>query len=87
MVESSDGTLAPVADAGHLYAESDMRLMLLRHWTLYDALCFSPFVATRLEVWRDHGKQRLHELLALLGVKIEGQAKQVCIYGRGWVWW
>ena len=44
---------------GHLYAESDMRLMLLRHWTLYDASASRPSSRRRLKVWKDHGKQRL----------------------------
>ena len=79
MVEASDGTLVPVAEKGNLYSDTDLRFMLLRHWSLYDAMFFSPFVASRLAVWKSHGKEKLQTLFAKLGVSLE-QCKQKWVH-------
>ncbi len=48
--------------------------MLFRHWTLFDAFCYSPYVAPRLQTWRPGGKEAVSLLFANMGVSIE-QAK------------
>jgi hypothetical protein len=48
--------------------------MLFRHWTLFDAFCYSPYVAPRLQTWRPGGKETVALLFANMGVSIE-QAK------------
>ncbi|KAJ3113710.1 hypothetical protein HDU96_003039 [Phlyctochytrium bullatum] len=45
----------------------EFRLMLLRHWTLYESLYHSSYVATRLGVWKEKGRQRLTNLLVKMG--------------------
>ncbi|KAJ3211251.1 hypothetical protein HDU67_004647 [Dinochytrium kinnereticum] len=45
----------------------EFRLMLLRHWSLYESLYHSGYVATRLGVWREKGRQRLTSLLVKMG--------------------
>jgi len=36
---AADGTtIVPVAEEGKLYPESEMRFVLFRHWSLYDAM-------------------------------------------------
>ena len=45
----------------------DFRFALLRHWTLYDAMRHSTYVAVRLQTWTDSGQRRLQELLARMG--------------------
>lgn len=44
------------------------RFLLIRHWSLYDSMLHSPYLATRLHVWSDAGQRRLHKLLAKMGI-------------------
>lgn len=53
----------------------DPRFLLLRHWSLYDSMLHSPYLASRLHVCRDDGVKRLHKLLAKMGVSLT-QCKQ-----------
>ncbi|KAJ3302939.1 hypothetical protein HDV03_004451 [Kappamyces sp. JEL0829] len=45
----------------------DFQLVLLRHWNLYDSLFHSTYVATKLGVWKEQGRQRLTNLLVKMG--------------------
>lgn len=49
--------------------------MLLRHWTLFDSLCNSNYIVSKLEIWKEHGQKELKRLLAILGISLD-QAKQ-----------
>lgn len=51
------------------------RFMLIRHWSLYDSMLHSPYLSTRLHIWSDAGRQRLHKLLAKMGVSLQEAAK------------
>ncbi len=53
----------------------DPRFLLLRHWSLYDSMLHSPYLASRLHVWNESGVKRLHKLLAKMGVSLT-QCKQ-----------
>jgi cell division control protein 45 len=53
----------------------DPRFLLLRHWSLYDSMMHSPYLAARLRIWNDGGVKRLHKLLAKMGVSLT-QCKQ-----------
>lgn len=64
-----------VRDQIQIKAEEELRFMLLRHWNLMDAMSHSRYVATRLGIWRQSGKQDLRNLLAKMGISIE-QCKQ-----------
>jgi cell division control protein 45 len=46
------------------------RLLLIRHWSLYDSMLHSPFLAARLRVWSAAGRRRLHKLLAKMGISL-----------------
>lgn len=46
------------------------RFLLIRHWSLYDSMLHSPYLAARLHVWSDTGRRRLHKLLAKMGVSL-----------------
>lgn len=50
-----------------LRVEDDYRLMLWRHWSLFEAMYHSSYVATKLGIWRQEGKRRLNELLLKMG--------------------
>ena len=51
------------------------RFLLIRHWSLYDSMLHSPYLSSRLHIWSDAGKKRLHKLLAKMGVSLT-QCKQ-----------
>lgn len=53
----------------------DPRFLLLRHWSLYDSMLHSPYLASRLRIWNESGVKRLHKLLAKMGVSLN-QCKQ-----------
>ncbi|KAK5095955.1 DNA replication initiation factor cdc45 [Lithohypha guttulata] len=53
----------------------DPRFMLLRHWSLYESMLHSPYLASRLHVWNESGVKRLHKLLAKMGISLQ-QCKQ-----------
>ncbi|KAI9658096.1 MAG: hypothetical protein M1821_002756 [Bathelium mastoideum] len=46
------------------------RFLLIRHWSLYDSMLHSSYLATRLHIWSDSGQRRLHKLLAKMGVSL-----------------
>lgn len=46
------------------------RLLLLRHWSLYESMLHSPYLAPRLHVWNETGRKRLRKLLAKMGVSL-----------------
>lgn len=51
------------------------KLLLIRHWSLYDAMLHSSYLGSRLHVWAEAGKKRLHKLLAKMGISLV-QCKQ-----------
>lgn len=48
-------------------ATEELRFMLFRHWTLYDAMYHSSYVASKLGIWKERGRKRLNGLLAKMG--------------------
>ncbi|KYG42386.1 hypothetical protein M433DRAFT_157956 [Acidomyces richmondensis BFW] len=46
------------------------RFLLIRHWSLYDSMLHSTYLATRLHVWNEQGRKRLHKLLAKMGISL-----------------
>ncbi|KAK5139063.1 hypothetical protein LTR04_003924, partial [Oleoguttula sp. CCFEE 6159] len=47
------------------------RFLLIRHWSLYDSMLHSPYLASRLHIWTDAGRRRLHKLLAKMGISLK----------------
>ncbi|CAM9675780.1 unnamed protein product, partial [Ectocarpus sp. 12 AP-2014] len=73
---SADGkTLVPVSEMGRITCDMEFRFMLHRHWSLYESMYFSNFVASKLNVWNSNGRHRLEEFLAKMGFSLE-QCKQ-----------
>ena len=67
---------APSSPSDHsIRLSPDPRFLLLRHWSLYDSMLHSPYLAARLHIWKDDGVKRLHKLLAKMGVSLS-QSKQ-----------
>eukprot|EP00656_Telonema_subtile_P043469 TRINITY_DN49830_c0_g1_i1.p1 TRINITY_DN49830_c0_g1~~TRINITY_DN49830_c0_g1_i1.p1 ORF type:complete len:302 (+),score=91.88 TRINITY_DN49830_c0_g1_i1:146-1051(+) len=46
-----------------------------RHWTLWDSVHHSRYIATKMEVWTTNGQKRLREFFAKMGISLE-DAKQ-----------
>ena len=69
---SADGGDGGAArDATHIeIVDHEYRFMLHRHWSLYESICYSRYVATRLGVWRKKGRQRVRHLLAKMGLPL-----------------
>lgn len=61
--DSSNLTSLVNAD-GVISFDSDLRFVLLRHWTVYSSMLNSDFVSARLSTWREKGKRQLELLLA-----------------------
>jgi len=40
------------AEVGTIFIEEDFRLMLMRHWTLYESILYSNYVAIKLGIWK-----------------------------------
>ena len=48
----------------------DMRLALLRHWTLYESLLYASYVAVRMHTYNDAGRNKMEDLLVNMGVPL-----------------
>ena len=60
-----------LSENGRILSQSEYKFMLLRHTSLWDSLLHSNFVASKLQVWKGTGRQRLMELLAKMGFPLE----------------
>ena len=67
--EAGKGYQAPPGTV--TYERDELRFMLYRHWSLFDAMYYSNYVAARLSVWKHDGKAKLQELLAKIGLSLE----------------
>ena len=54
-------------DDNSIRLDEDLRFMLWRHWNLYDSMMHSSYVASKLGIWKERGRKRLHGLLAKMG--------------------
>ncbi|KAI0006057.1 CDC45-like protein [Russula compacta] len=64
------GLAALSADDMSLRTTDELRFELFRHWTLYDAMFHSSYVAGKLGIWKEQGRKRLAGLLAKMGFSI-----------------
>ena len=62
-------------EIGTITIEQELKLVLLRHWTLYDSICNSNYMVTGLKVGREPGNKTLKRFLITIGVSME-QAMQ-----------
>ena len=59
----------------------ELRLSLMRHWTVYEALHHSPYIASRLGLYQQAGRDRLDVWLARMGIPLD-ECKQEYQYMR-----
>lgn len=67
------------ADSNTLAIDKDYHLFLLRHWTLYDSFFYSSMVNSKLNLWTEDGKKKLHKLFAKMGISLS-VAQQKWLY-------
>jgi cell division control protein 45 len=67
VITLKDGTKIQASEASRIAYEDELRLMLLREWSLFDSMLCSSYVATRLKTWTDNGFKKLKLLLARMG--------------------
>lgn len=58
-------------EPGTISMEQELRLMLLRHWTLEDSIQNSNYVIAGLKLTKDKDHNRYKEFLVQLGVPLE----------------
>ncbi|KAI0035725.1 CDC45-like protein [Vararia minispora EC-137] len=63
----SYGLAAVGPDDHSLRTTEELRFALWRHWSLYDAMCHSSYVAGKLGIWKELGRKKLTGLLAKMG--------------------
>jgi len=54
-------------DDASVRSTEELRFTHFRHWTLYDAMYHSSYVAGKLGIWKEKGRSRLTGLLAKMG--------------------
>ncbi|KAI8969151.1 DNA replication pre-initiation complex subunit Cdc45 [Mycotypha africana] len=59
-----------------IQAEDEYRFLMFRHWSLYESMYYSGYVATKLAVWKDDGKKRLNHMFARMGFSLQ-QCQQI----------
>lgn len=65
-------TMLTLSENGRILAQSDeYRFFLLRHTTLWNAMMFSPYVCSRMELWKGSGQARWREMLARMGLPLD----------------
>lgn len=45
--------------------------MLYRHWSLYESMYHSNYVMSKLEIWRNSGKDELNSFFAKMGFSLK----------------
>ena len=55
--------------------KQELKFDLLEHWSLYDSMYHSRFVASRLGIWK-HGDKKLKELLLTIGIPLSEYQEQ-----------
>jgi cell division control protein 45 len=68
--EGEEETVVSGAEAGHIEEVPEFRFFLYRHWSLFDAMYHSSYVASKMPVWQAQGTVKLKELLAKMGVPL-----------------
>lgn len=69
--EGTTRTKIGLSGNGRILAETDYRFFLLRHTSLFNAMVYSDYMATRLQLNTTRGMHRLKELLAKMGFPLE----------------
>eukprot|EP00741_Cyanophora_paradoxa_P008363 tig00001302_g8090.t1 len=79
VLQNLTSSLVPESDGNAAFAnfqddkitfKQEFRFMLLNHWTLYESMLNSPFVAAKLATFKEAGRNNLNMLLAKAGIPL-----------------
>jgi len=73
--EGEDEIVVQGAEAGHIMSGLEYRFFMHRHWSLFESMYYSNYVASKLTVWKTLGRVKLQEMLARMGIPLQ-QSKQ-----------
>lgn len=68
---SSDSSSSSTTRKSVIQEEEELRFLLLHHWSLYQSMFHSPYVASILHPWNEKGKRKLESFLARIGVSLK----------------
>jgi cell division control protein 45 len=52
---------------GRVSVGEEFRFSLTRHWSLFESMFYSRYVATSLTTWKENGRRKLQTLLVKMG--------------------
>lgn len=68
MSDAQSTTISSASPDDHaIKGSEELRFTMYRHWNLYDAMAHSGYVASKMGIWREKGRGRLHGMLAKMG--------------------
>lgn len=59
-------------------AVTDFRFPLMRHWSVYESIIHSRYVAVRLGTWQEKGRDKVDELLVKMGLSQRDCKQDYC---------
>ena len=66
----------------HIQFSTEFRFTLMRFWTLYDSMYYSRYVATKLGIWKQRGKDNLKFMLAKMALPLSEAQQPYCSMKR-----
>src|SRR5690606_10506748 len=66
-----DGFLIPISDDDRIISCREYKLMLYRHWSIFESMCNSSYVGARFGIWKDKSREKMKMLLAQMGIPLE----------------
>lgn len=71
MADISDANPSRGPNDRSIRPSEELRLCLVRHWNLYDAMYHSGYIAGKLKLWKERGRKNLQGLLAKMGFSLD----------------
>jgi len=65
---TEDGAFIPNGEEDQIFVGSEFKLILHRHWSLFQAFANSEYTATRMAVWQEQGEKALLKFFAKMGI-------------------
>ncbi|XP_049852239.1 cell division control protein 45 homolog [Schistocerca gregaria] len=54
-----------------LCVDNEYTFVLYRYWSLYESICHTPSIATKLRIWNQQGRNNLDRWMAKMGLPLE----------------
>lgn len=77
--DGETGVVIPGSESGTIQSNMEFRFFMYHHWSLFEAMYHSPYMATKLQLWYSNGINKLQELLAKIGLPLS-QSQQYYNY-------